>query len=172
MTKYVFYVDEDNGEVSDLWYGTENHTPPSRTGLQIVEVDEQTWQRIRGQLKHEGTVRSRWAWVDDELVEVQDPRPIVRFSPSSINTAVHPEDVAMVTAELVDDEGERVVETRTVLVDVPWGGNIVPIALEFVDGLATLEVGRARPMNSIVGSCDGARIPEPLVIRIAGVRLG
>lgn len=170
--KYAAYVRRADGQVTGTWAGAKAlPAAPDGADYDVVEVSAEEFGSLQQALTLPGSGLPGWRVQGGRLEAVQDPRPVIRFAPAEVDTTVEAGAYVTVKAELVGTGGKRAAESRAVELDVPWGDRTVPLALLFKDGVATLEISRARPISTVIQTSDRVRIEAPLRIRIRGTRL-
>ena len=145
--------------VHELTLAQAANFPPGAPEL-LVELTQQQYDTGRAGLYHEGSDHPKFLYQNDAFVAAADPRPLVTFTPDTVEADVG--DVVVVDVALGNVNGER-----------KFTLSGVPTKMTFVNGLASnvpLDTTVAREYS--INSEQVFRVASPLQVTVYRTSIG
>ena len=174
--KYAISYQKSDNVIIGTWRGESAliPSPPGDAVYEMVEVSQTQFERYDGPF-HEQSSHPKWKWETNDVIEIPDPRPTVRFTPLLVELEVG-DPAETITCALLKSDGT--VQTnfngsRIITVSFAHGDRGTRrVKFSFTAGVATVQVPTGRSFSLILDKGDEWIAEAPLVIHVYGTTLG
>jgi len=137
-----------------------------------MELSQAEYQDVSGQMAFDGCGIPCWAWdiPGANLVALDDPRPIITFTPVLVQDIAGSGPSEPVVANCVDEQGAiRTDFNDTIRAQIRPGAFLFMV---FSSGIANFDISKAVAMTFSLGNNEGMRTESPLVVDIGTTTVG
>jgi len=167
MAKFAVTIDKATREIRGLWRGKGPAIPAPDPSLdyEMEEVTEQEHVEIstKGITFGGGSEDHRWKHISGVIQEQNDPRPLVRFTPTQVELDIGdpPGQVQIDLLDFPNFSGGRVM-------NLPDGRKI---RITFASGTALVNVPTGRAFHMWLGDTAQFTVEAPLEVTVYGTEL-